>query len=119
MRRGRSGSRRGRGREALAGDQLRQPQRGVVLVDVARIRDEDRDRQPVAGRFGGERVKIRGSQPPALGPALAGDDEVTREHGADERVGRAPPGLDPFDAHPMGERWPRQRPSAASIARAV
>ena len=110
------------------GDGVGEPQRGIVLVQIALVEDDDRDRPDPERRIRGHGVEIGRGQPPALRPAAAADDEVARQDGPGEpgaagddpaSDARVAPADEPSTG--AGRRRPGQpsRPSAAAIARFV
>ena len=98
---GRPGSATGRaGSRPGPGHRRRQPERGLVLVQLARLGDEDADR--VAGLGGGERDEVVRGQPPALRPARAADPSG-RARGWRRRAGPGTrrPGVTRWTCTPM------------------
>ena len=83
--------------QVRAGDGTGQPQRRVVLVQLAGLDHEDRHgRSGLGGREGEE---VLGAQPATLDPALPADLEVAGEDRPVQRRRRASTGSDSLDTH--------------------
>ena len=95
----------------------RETHRGVVLVQLPGFRHEDRHR--VAGLGRGEHGEVVRAEAPALGPALAGDRQVTRQDRPDEARGARFPGVTRWTCTGSRPDDQRSRARAASIARRV
>src|SRR5262245_11240241 len=100
--------------EVRAGDGASQPDRGVVLVKLSRLDDDDADRRPGIGA--GDGREVVGAQPATLRPAFPGDRQVAREDGPFQASGGAPTKGDPLDAH-AGTRPKRPRSGSSGRAR--
>ena len=87
-----------------AADGVGQAERGVVLVEIARLEDDDRHRPDPERRISGPRLEIGRGQPAALRPAGPADGQVTREDGADEPIGRATTRRQTLEPHPPTNR---------------
>ena len=85
--------------QAAPGDRVGEPCRGFVLVHLAGLEDEERDRLAKVGVAQLDEVVL--GHAPALRPALVTDLQVAGEDRADKTGGRAPAGRDPFEAHPF------------------
>ena len=86
------------GGRVAAGDRPGEPAPGVVLVDLAPLRDEHGELG--AGRRVAERGEIVPGQTAALGPPTARDRQVAGEDRAGQRVGRARARDDAREPHP-------------------
>ena len=96
--------------EVGASDGLREADRRVVLVQLAGLRHQHRDRRSRIGR--GERQQVIGREPATLDPALAADRQVAGQDPVNEPPGYAPARSDLLDAHawrsfPSGETGER------------
>ena len=80
-----------------AGHRLREADRGVILVELARLRDDDGHRRSGVGR--GEGKQVLSGESSALAPAPPGDGQVAGEDAACQAPGNASTRRDPLDAH--------------------
>ena len=108
--------------QALSGNRESELKRCVVLVQLARV--EQQDRGATGGELGPVLIQVSLGQPPALRPAPAADHDVGRQDRPDQLIRRSTTSDDPRESHaPWGEpglsgrerpRWPascRPRPS--------
>jgi hypothetical protein len=86
--------------EALPRHDRGEPERSLVLVEIAVLRDDDGDAVINAPRRRcHEGVQVGRRQPPALRPAGAAHDEVTRKHRPDKIRRRAPASRQSLETH--------------------
>ena len=83
--------------QVRAGDRTGQPQRRIVLVQLAGLDHEDRHGRSCLG--GGEGEQVSSGQPATLDPALPADLEVAGEDRPHQRRRRASTGSDSLDTH--------------------
>ena len=86
--------------EVGAGHRGRQPERRIVLVELARLDDDDAERLARLGA--GERDQVVRAQPAALDPAGGADPHVAREDGTGQPGRGAPARGDAKDLHAAG-----------------
>ena len=98
-------------------DGRRETHRGVILVQLPGFRHEDRHR--IAGLGRGKHREVVCAETPALGPALTGDRQVTREDRPDEARRARFPGVTRWTCTRSRPDDQRSRARAASIARRV
>jgi len=92
-------------RQRVVTDCGREPQRGIVLVEIATLQDENGDTViGDGGGLGGEDAQVVFGQPATLRQAPAGDAQIAREHRPNQGRIRARAGMDPLDAHSPAER---------------
>ncbi len=90
--------------EVRARNGLREADGGLVLVQLAGLGHDDRDRRSQVRGGQGEQV-IR-AETAALAPAAPADGQVTGQHASGEAAGHASTRGDPLDAHPGCRRDP-------------
>ena len=116
---GRPGSRRTPHHQPGSADGPRESDGGLVLVELAGLRDEDRQRFARVSRA--DRQKVTGRQPPALRPALGADRHVPGEDRPREPGRRTPARNDPLDLHAVfegpGVRTSAPQPAQRSLDR--
>ncbi len=96
--------------ETGAGDGGRETEARLVLVEIARLRDEhDQGRIGALPRYrdralGSQAREVVRRQAATLLPALTADAQVARQHGPDEVARRRPAGYQALEAHPFPVR---------------